>query len=617
MSQPRRGPEPGHVTGFEAYARALATGEISDTGLLQMLDFIDARLDLSDHRLLILINLLIVGGSELPPTLRDDIERTIVGFKYDLSEPGSDSMCYWSENHIVVFATCEYLAGQLFGERTFTNDGRKGDRHRASAASRLTAWLADRFRFGFSEWLSNTYYELDIAALSMLVDHAADPELVRQATMVLDLMFLDMAQHRFGGRFLASSGRAYSEQKRNPAKAEVNMILDTTFGTAPGRFAIERISSVFLTRTGYVLPQAIRDIALDDSPRRVTTSQGLDLDEVAEELRRHPTHPRTALPDLARFFWSAGAVTTRESIAGTMGLIKAHDLWDNRFLSALGQFRRLPRAMWVPTQQSLNPITGGTALQRANVLTYRTHDYLLSSAQHYHPGDWGDQQSLWVAALPGDIAVFGTHPGASSLNSEVRPTTPSHWVGNGINPHIAQRDNVLLALHDLRGRKGFFEGKRQLLSHVHFPFVKFDDTRLGPRFVVGRRGGAYIAIISLEPLEMVSETELVQRGSVTGYAVIMADITEYPSLLQFANQIKKYPLSLRGDTMSLWTPDGRYDLRWRRGLRFEGRRVDAWYPRYDSDQVQAPRNPNQITVNGHDSRLELDWLRGVRSESPN
>ena len=38
-------------------------------------------------------------------------------------------MCFWSENHQIMFHSDEYLAGQLFHDRTFTNISEPGSWH--------------------------------------------------------------------------------------------------------------------------------------------------------------------------------------------------------------------------------------------------------------------------------------------------------------------------------------------------------------------------------------------------------------------------------------------------------------------------------------------------------
>ena len=60
------------------------------------------------------------------------LKKTLLNFKYWMDEPGKDSMCYWSENHQILFASDEYLAGQLFPDDIFTNDGRTGKEHMES-----------------------------------------------------------------------------------------------------------------------------------------------------------------------------------------------------------------------------------------------------------------------------------------------------------------------------------------------------------------------------------------------------------------------------------------------------------------------------------------------------
>ena len=59
-----------------------------------------------------------------------------------------------------------------FGESGFT-----GRERMERVRPRLLRWLNDRARFGYSEWLSTTYYGVDIRALVSLVDFAEDPEI--------------------------------------------------------------------------------------------------------------------------------------------------------------------------------------------------------------------------------------------------------------------------------------------------------------------------------------------------------------------------------------------------------------------------------------------------------
>src|SRR5664279_4695978 len=196
--------------------------------LSELCAFVDMRRDCADFRAIAL--LAVVLGSKVPEGSLEQVKRSLVGFKYWMAEPGDDAMCFWSENHQLLFATAEYLAGATLSTETFSNDRRTGAEHRDAARRRLDQWLDLRFRFGFSEWLSPVYYEEDAAGLSLLVDHAPDREIADKAAVVLDLLLLDCALHRFDGHFVASAGRLYESQKKHPATSEMQPIVDHAFG---------------------------------------------------------------------------------------------------------------------------------------------------------------------------------------------------------------------------------------------------------------------------------------------------------------------------------------------------------------------------------------------------
>src|SRR5205823_1959456 len=124
----------------------------------------------------------------IDPALQREIEETALTFKYWITEPGRDVMCYWTENHQALFATAELLAGQLFPDRTFANNGQTGREHAAHAMAALRKWLDWRVRYGFSEWRSNFYYDEDLLALANLVDYAQDAEIREPARWVIDLI---------------------------------------------------------------------------------------------------------------------------------------------------------------------------------------------------------------------------------------------------------------------------------------------------------------------------------------------------------------------------------------------------------------------------------------------
>ena len=107
-----------------------------DAFMQPTLQYINNRYDCSDFSLLFLLRLYMECKDVLPQSNKDTIRNTFLNFKYWMDEPGEDSMCYWSENHQLIFAVCEYLAGLEWKEEIFTNSGMTGEEHRVKEIGR-------------------------------------------------------------------------------------------------------------------------------------------------------------------------------------------------------------------------------------------------------------------------------------------------------------------------------------------------------------------------------------------------------------------------------------------------------------------------------------------------
>ncbi|HAE22304.1 MAG TPA: hypothetical protein DCG47_08285 [Spirochaetaceae bacterium] len=584
---------------------------IDETELFSLVDFVNARHDCADFRLICLIKALMAYRPLLSPQAVRAIEGAVLGFKYWMDEPGEDGMCYWSENHQLLFASCEYLAGQAYPERAFSNSGLSGTEHRQKARAKLLRWLRYKFLYGFIEWHSNTYYEEDIAPLCALIDHADDEELCDKAAIVLDLLFLDLALHSFEGYFVAASGRCYEAQKKDGAAADVNDILRHAFGVLKGgAYDYGRISALFLLCKNYRVPEAIKAIARARGSFLIKDSQGLDLDEVRREI------PNDDFDDRGMFLWAMEAFTNPESIAMTMDIFNAWKLESNTFLRDLKMINLpvLRRLGLLPALvRILNPATRGVAIERANTQSYRCDEYFLSSAQAYHPGCFGDQQHIWQATLPGRINVFSTHPGSPMFDDDARNFSPSYWVGNGINPHAAQERNVLLLIYDLRPRKGFLERKRQKIVHFYLPLERFDELIRSERSIMCRAGESYLAIVASARYEEKNGDELLFTGPVTGYAVVLGCAREDGSFEAFSRRLMASRLSLQG--RSLFLNCGKnYRLDYRRRFSVDGQDRSPDYARLDTPFARADRKPREIRI-GHDgAELLLNFDERLRHE---
>jgi hypothetical protein len=593
----------------------LAHGEQADESqIVEILQFIETRYDCADFRMVCILRTLYAYAGMVSEATLGTMKKTVLMFKYSMDEPGEDSMCYWSENHQLLFASCEYLAGQLYPKEVFSNSGMTGKAHIEKAKRVLLTWLKRRFQFGFSEFHSNTYYEEDIAPLSLLIDFAGEEDIQIQAAMTLDLLLLDMALHNFQGYFCAASGRCYEAQKKDTQKQDILDIMKRAFGFFPERtYDYTRLSAEFVLNKSYCVPKVIQNIAHDKSAMEIRDSMGLDLTEVREKFRG-----ARAVEDMGRYLWAMEAFTNHESVNMTMKMFRLWRLRTNDFLKDMKVLDMpwLRRLGVLPALvRLLNPVTQGIAIQRANTYTYKTEHYMLSTAQRHHAGEFGDQQHIWQATLPGGVTVFTTHPGAAFFEDNARNFSPSYWVGNGLHPDAAQYKNVCLCLYRLDRRKGFMEKQRQMYTHAYFPKAKFDQSkRVQDRLYIARKDGGYIALFSLHPIEEKNDEELIQFGVETGWAAVMGG-EEYQNLEDFEKRMQLYELGKvyvelalldNADTEDYWA------LEYRRGFDVKGQLQDTYYPRLDSPFGHVERDPKEYVIRFGESSLRLNLASGIR-----
>jgi hypothetical protein len=197
------------------------------------------------------------GRPLIPCHLQNEAKEQLLSFKYFGDEPArrpnpEKEAVYWSENHQLLYATAEYLAGQLMPDEWFqptvhwrADDnapwqrhtdrswGFTGDERMARAYPRLIRWLDHRLMFGFSEWNSPVYYDYDIAGLLNLIDFCDDGAVRDKAAIALDLVLLDLARFHGYGRAGATAGRVYPTHKYSGWATTIANTAQILFGEWP------------------------------------------------------------------------------------------------------------------------------------------------------------------------------------------------------------------------------------------------------------------------------------------------------------------------------------------------------------------------------------------------
>lgn len=591
-----------NTVGFPGYF-ALSKGQtIDESAIWERCDYVDERHDCADFRLIVLIQTLIAYGDTLSEQTIARIRATMKAFKYWMDEPGEDGMCFWSENHQLLFATCEYFAGVLLEDEVFDNSGMTGEKHRQKAVTVLHNWFQSRFERGFIEWHSNTYYEEDIAPLCVLVDFALDEDLAAMAAIALDLLMLDFAHHSFQGRFHASSGRCYEMPKKVSSSVPVRPILSHAFTNEEPEMATElTLSALFVTCQNYQVPKAIQAIWDSKSTILVKESTGYDLKDI------HALFPDISLEDKGRLLWAMEAFTNVESVETTVALFLRWKLESNVFLKDLKMIAKpwlLKSGLLPLLLKLLNPATQGVAIQKADVVTYRTKDYQLSSVQRHHPGEFADQQHVWHACLPNGVNVFSTHPGSPMFDDSARNFSPSYWVGNGIFPDAAQAKNHLFLIYDTTPRKGFLERMRQHFVHFYVPFGLFDEWHLTNTAFYGRVGDAYLAIRSSHTLQK-KDDELQIHAKKSAFVVVLSSQSEAGSYASFREKQSAKDLCFNGRRLTF----GASMLVYQKAFAFEGRVEQTAFPRLESPYANRLADGSLFIACGEDTwRIDFDAI---------
>lgn len=222
---------------------------------------INARADCSDFDLVGLLGVMqrYLGDPSFPAALRAPLKACVLGFKYWHDEPGHDAMCYTTENHSILFHTCEILAGQLYPDEIFSNNGESGVWHREKGERLALAWLKTRAATGFWEWDSNTYFDEDVLALSHLVGLAQDEQVAELAAVVLDKLLFTLAVNSYKGVFGSTHGRSYAPMLKNAQLEATSGISRLLWGM--GVFNPHIRGLVGLACSEYEFPQMIAEIA--------------------------------------------------------------------------------------------------------------------------------------------------------------------------------------------------------------------------------------------------------------------------------------------------------------------------------------------------------------------
>lgn len=449
---------------------------------------------------------------DLPPAYVQALEDRILAFKYWWNEPTPDGIIddqfYWTENHQIIFLANEYVAGQSFPDETFTNSGMTGREHMAHAGPLIRKWIELRSRFGFSEWLSNVYFGEDMKGLLLVADRADDPEMATLAAMALDMGFVEVAGHTQAGAFGATHGRSYMKNKMTALDEDtfslMKMVADDT------GYGYQAVDDGILLATAhrYRPPEVVRRIARSDQTAVVRQRQSLPLD---------PTEPYTPDPvapygfdyddpDSLMVWWGVGSQFAWQVLPLTLATIDDYSLWDTALFQRAASLRPAAESGEIAELQQLTQSLAyqlnAPLLSEVNTYTWRAPDVMLSTAQCWRPGQRSEQNHVWQATVDANAQVFVTHPAEPVPATTDWFTNSTYWTGNAASPCALQDETVTVSIHAPQYESnpgGMSDLAYEPYTHAYFPTEHFDEVVERDGWVIGRKGGGYVALWSYRP----------------------------------------------------------------------------------------------------------------------
>lgn len=609
---------PGKGSGLYGQACRVAKGlPVDPAPILAKCDMVDARKDTADFGVTALVRILLLDRKTgaLDAATRTRIEKTVLGFKYWLDEPGKDKMCYWSENHQALFHSSELMAGLLFPDAVFTNDGKTGKQHADHARPYIDRWLGFRERLGFSEWHSNVYLNEDIPALLNLAEFADDPAVRARAAIIVDELALDHLANMFKGVLATAHGRTYeghlvpdlSDSTREFAWLAVNLAWTADKGS---------FSAVFLATNTLHFPHPVLEEAAAAALDRFEHRQrdGIDIEDgpawgIGYE----------SADDIV--FWAGmSAIMAPEVILGTSKMLDDLDLWDGFLFGDIpANFRELFQSMAeagtlkdLATQ--MQPVAEGIATQAMNTYTYRTPQWQLSGAQDYHPGLWGAQTNIWQAALNKDAHVFTTFPSRiDGLGPDLE--FAGEWTGSW-QPRATFFRNVGVIRYRKQSVPMFDDLVTAMDPHAFFPQSAFDEVRQSAGWTFGRKGGAWIGLWSQHPTAWAEGRDYdltVPGADGNAWVVEMGDDEAGGTFDAFVAALSAAKVEV-GDAVHFDSPSvGAVDVGWDGPMTVAGTAVDLGpYKRFDNALVVKESGELRTVVTVGTRRADLDFEGATR-----
>ncbi|WP_372753967.1 hypothetical protein [Mariniflexile sp.] len=582
--------------------------DIDWTRLDPTLEFIKNEYDCSDFRLVNLIRIIYEYGEVIPKDYKNKIENVLFNFRYWLDDPGENSMCYWSENHQILFASAEYLIGQKYQNELFPKSGLTGRQHMAKAEVRILDWLQMRWNYGFTEFYSNVYYKEDIGALINLIDYADSVSISIKSQIIMDLLFYDVATQSTKNMFISTSGRAYERNRKGGIDYTLNGL--THYFWNDGEAIKAGMMYGLMTSNKYTVPPVLKKIAQDSANVVIKQNNGLNISDLKQE-GYYGKDMRSLMMQ-----WGMEAFANPTVVRNSLSHIRKYNMLSNEFLKDFKSLdlRPLQLLHLEPLViRIINPQFLGSAIQNGNTYTYRTKDYSIYTTQNHHAGNFADQHHISGMNISNQFAIFHCHP---AVEKDKKMHSPNYWVGYGRLPHAVQEKNVNLSIYNIPRKKGMMELDLLDYTHAYFPKQLFDSTVVTDNYAFGKKGDTYCTFIGANALTYRdgATDDIIQKGKKVFWITEAGSKTEDGSFEAFIQRIKSNKIEFNEKKLKLYYQSNNsiYELKYDSEFKLNGEIVNTEYLRFDSPYVQSDKKSETQIIKMGDESLFLDFNNLVR-----
>ncbi len=633
--------------------------ELSDEYILNQMEsalaYIDTKYDCSDFMAHVLLRFYMDNKDKLSDTVKARIKKTFLNFKYWMDLPADESMCFFSENHTLLFSALEMVAGQEWESDTFEGSGLTGAEHKARGIQRFYDWCDQRRRFGFFEWYSGNYWNEDLGALMQIISYVEDNDVQKHAKSISDYMLFEVATHSIQSRFVTVSSRQYGDNKAtnkhgNRMYGALQYMLTGAYDSKGSKkfdaiaFCKQTTMDVCLCicftetlRQGkYAMPAVIKDIAWDNSERIIKTNNGLDV----EEYKGLDLIGTSDYQSMAQF--SNEIFINKGFAQNTYKIHKKNNAFANVFSFPM-KFADIFPLKYMGILSLICNVLGknfaitGSVLTRGKVYTYRKNNMMLATACGLHVDYCGNQHHVAHANLSEYVNVYPQYP--CSLKNFAG--APGYWGGQRRLPMAGQDETVSFSLYRMDPIHRIAENKPIFMTHVMFPTEKFDTYTVNGNMAFGSVDGSYIAVIcnkdlSFAPYDINSAMAQVthNQSSVVknspnegskediltkefdlcaygkgyhGYIMEVSDASK-ETYEEFVARVSANSFKVEDDKMYYTSNGKQYELGYKSGLAINGKAISFDFNRFDSDYCTF--KDDVLSIKYNDQSYDIDLKMG-------